>query len=526
MTRPPASVRLAAPNHLAPSDLAPSDLASSDLAPSAAAQRAPVPDGPDPDASGPNAPGRRHPKPGAAGMALEPIPAPPAPPAPRRPEWPRPAGPPPGPTPERVQRAAGPLSGAPNARAAALASLLALAWPAAAAAVSLDLPPGSALAFADTLAPGSHALATAPFAEGALPLAPREGRVTRQVWQVPLAAPGTPPEPPEGLPADSPPDRVPGVPPGPSASDAALPPPATTLALLQPLRAQLEAQGLAILLDCEARACGGFDFRAGVEVLPPPAMFVDLGDFRYLSAQGEGSALSLLVSRSGTTGFVQAIEVGPAPRRAVAGAPVEGPTPPGPLSGPPSGPGAPAPPEAGAPTGIPAADPPGGPPGAPPPAALPAPALPADVTPPHASPAAPGGVPAAALPAMPAALGPRLEAEGRVVLEGLAFASGSAELASGGAAALDALAAWLAQDPARRVVLVGHTDATGPLDANLALSRRRAQAVAARLEAAPGVSPAQVEASGAGFLAPRATNLTPEGRDANRRVEAVALPPG
>ena len=110
------------------------------------------------------------------------------------------------------------------------------------------------------------------------------------------------------------------------------------------------------------------------------------------------------------------------------------------------------------------------------------------------------------------------------MLDGLDFATGSAELAPGGDAALLALAAYLTSHPARRVALVGHTDAQGPLDANIALSKRRAQAVADRLVAAHGVSRAQLRAEGMGWLAPLATNLTPEGREANRRVEAVVLP--
>ena len=319
-----------------------------------------------------------------------------------------------------------------------LGLLAALAWPLAAPAQDLALPPGATLAFEAVEAPGSHALATGPFASGALLLATREGAVTRRVWQVPLPEAG----------------------------------PDTTLALMAPLRAQAEAQGLAVLLDCEARTCGGFDFRAAIEVLPPPAMFVDLGDFRYLSAEGEGAdgqarALSLLVSRSGAVGFVQSVTVEELPPEAI-------------------------PPEQAAQPGI-------GPQPAPAPA---------------------GDVGRAA-----AGLGARIEAEGRVVLDGLSFASGSADLAPGGEGALEALAAWLAQDPARRVAIVGHTDATGPLDANVAVSRRRAEAVAARLRAAPGVARAQVEAEGMGYLAPLATNLTPEGRDRNRRVEAVVLPP-
>ena len=77
---------------------------------------------------------------------------------------------------------------------------------------------------------------------------------------------------------------------------------------------------------------------------------------------------------------------------------------------------------------------------------------------------------------------------------------------------------------AGRVALVGHTDAQGSLDANIALSKRRAQAVADRLVAGHGVARAQLQAEGMGWLAPVATNLTPEGREANRRVEAVVLP--
>jgi OOP family OmpA-OmpF porin len=111
-----------------------------------------------------------------------------------------------------------------------------------------------------------------------------------------------------------------------------------------------------------------------------------------------------------------------------------------------------------------------------------------------------------------------------VVLEGLAFATGSAELAPGGDSILGALAAYLLANPTRRVALVGHTDAQGALEANIALSRRRAQAVTDRLTSAFGVPRTQVEAEGMGWLAPIATNLTPEGRVANRRVEAVVLP--
>ena len=73
-------------------------------------------------------------------------------------------------------------------------------------------------------------------------------------------------------------------------------------------------------------------------------------------------------------------------------------------------------------------------------------------------------------------------------------------------------------------MLVGHTDTVGSLDANIALSRRRAEAVRARLVEAHGVDGARIDARGVGYLAPAVANDSDEGREANRRVEAVLLP--
>ena len=88
---------------------------------------------------------------------------------------------------------------------------------------------------------------------------------------------------------------------------------------------------------------------------------------------------------------------------------------------------------------------------------------------------------------------------------------------------LTSLAGWLAQEPSAKIVLVGHTDAVGSLEANTGLSQRRAKTVADQLTANYGVDPAQLQAAGAGFLAPRASNLTDEGRALNRRVEVILL---
>jgi len=68
---------------------------------------------------------------------------------------------------------------------------------------------------------------------------------------------------------------------------------------------------------------------------------------------------------------------------------------------------------------------------------------------------------------------------------------------------------------------VGHTDNSGSLAANVALSKDRAAAVRKRLIEKLGVPAEQLTAEGAGWLSPRTSNLTPEGREKNRRVEAV-----
>lgn len=283
----------------------------------------------------------------------------------------------------------------------------------------------------------SYALPTGPFANGALPSDAIEGMVDRRAWSL----------------------------------DA---PEATLLDVLAPLRDQLTAQGFSVLLDCEARACGGFDFRFATEVLPEPDMHVDLGDYRFLSARKGDEAVGLFVSRSGTQAFVQAIRVGPL---ALA-----------------------------APT-VPGTAPPASPiPGAPLPETL-----------------APGVEAAPAGPA-PEDLEARLNAGLPVVLEDLVFASGSAALEAGDYPSLTALAAWLAADPVRKITLVGHSDASGGLEANIALSKRRAEAVRETLIRTLGATGAQIAAEGVGPLAPRDSNGTEDGRDQNRRVEAVPAP--
>ncbi len=120
-------------------------------------------------------------------------------------------------------------------------------------------------------------------------------------------------------------------------------------------------------------------------------------------------------------------------------------------------------------------------------------------------------------------LAARLTGQGRAVLADLTFSIGSSELGAGPYSSLIALAEFLTANPGSSIVLVGHTDAAGDLSQNIALSRARAASVRERLIAEFGVPSDQVSAEGVGYLMPLASNSTGEGREVNRRVEAVLL---
>jgi outer membrane protein OmpA-like peptidoglycan-associated protein len=73
------------------------------------------------------------------------------------------------------------------------------------------------------------------------------------------------------------------------------------------------------------------------------------------------------------------------------------------------------------------------------------------------------------------------------------------------------------------IEVAGHTDNTGSAEYNQQLSERRANAVASYLEA-QGLANNRVVTVGAGETRPVADNSTPEGRQANRRVELTLTP--
>jgi len=70
------------------------------------------------------------------------------------------------------------------------------------------------------------------------------------------------------------------------------------------------------------------------------------------------------------------------------------------------------------------------------------------------------------------------------------------------------------------IFIAGHTDATGPEDYNMTLSRQRAESVASYLEGL-GISRKRLTISGLGETQPIANNDTAAGQQLNRRVEVA-----
>ncbi len=81
----------------------------------------------------------------------------------------------------------------------------------------------------------------------------------------------------------------------------------------------------------------------------------------------------------------------------------------------------------------------------------------------------------------------------------------------------------LLEYPDTSVQVVGHTDSDGDAGYNQGLSQRRAQSVANVL-VSTGVPSNRISVIGRGEAQPIASNLTPEGKAQNRRVEIVILP--
>lgn len=119
------------------------------------------------------------------------------------------------------------------------------------------------------------------------------------------------------------------------------------------------------------------------------------------------------------------------------------------------------------------------------------------------------------------AMGNDIDATGHVSVYGIYFDTGKAEIKPESDAAIAEIAKLLGSNGALKVYVVGHTDNVGSFDANLKLSKDRADAVAKALTGQHGIAAARLKPFGVSSLAPIMSNDTEEGKAKNRRVELV-----
>ena len=112
----------------------------------------------------------------------------------------------------------------------------------------------------------------------------------------------------------------------------------------------------------------------------------------------------------------------------------------------------------------------------------------------------------------------------RLIMPGnITFRTDSADINSSFYPVLNSVAKVLKKYSNSTVMVSGHTDSTGSADYNLALSKSRAQSVAAYLQG-QGVKASRFEVLGMGSSNPIASNSDVAGRAQNRRVEIKIIP--
>lgn len=113
--------------------------------------------------------------------------------------------------------------------------------------------------------------------------------------------------------------------------------------------------------------------------------------------------------------------------------------------------------------------------------------------------------------------------EGKFSTTGILFAVNSSVIKPESFGVLKEIADVLLQYPDMKVKVVGHTDSDGSDDANLLLSRKRAEAVQQALLSQFKIDAGRIEFSGKGEREPVGDNKTKEGKAQNRRVEFIKI---
>jgi outer membrane protein OmpA-like peptidoglycan-associated protein len=118
-------------------------------------------------------------------------------------------------------------------------------------------------------------------------------------------------------------------------------------------------------------------------------------------------------------------------------------------------------------------------------------------------------------------MGNDINSTGHVSVYGIYFDTGKAEIKPESDTAIAQISKLLKNSASLKLYVVGHTDNVGTIDANMKLSKDRADAVVNSLITKYGIQAERLKSYGVASLTPVASNDTDEGRAKNRRVELV-----
>ncbi len=113
--------------------------------------------------------------------------------------------------------------------------------------------------------------------------------------------------------------------------------------------------------------------------------------------------------------------------------------------------------------------------------------------------------------------------QGRFVTNGILFDSNSDKIKPESFGLIKEIASAIKESPGIKLKIIGHTDSDGGADANLLLSKKRADAVKNTLVGAFGIEGGKIVTDGKGAAEPIGSNTTASGKAENRRVEFVKL---
>lgn len=113
--------------------------------------------------------------------------------------------------------------------------------------------------------------------------------------------------------------------------------------------------------------------------------------------------------------------------------------------------------------------------------------------------------------------------EGRFSTNAILFATNSSSIKPESNDIISQIAEVLKQESSLKLKIIGHTDSDGKKDANLTLSKQRAESVKTELVKKYGISATRLETDGKGDTEPVSDNSTANGKSQNRRVEFVKM---